>query len=161
MDKHFEKVERHLVLAMSIDGLLVLLIGAPIWVRVYTSTVEAFVAALWWWPWAAAVMVGLVIWYGICEDRELVALVAEAPRVIVYAVVLLLIFRKCATNRSVTFGRACSTEYGLLSLLFVPLINPQRRARSPSTIASTSGCTLCAASSVTLIVVIDKAFCRP
>ena len=89
MDKHFEKVERHLPLALSIDGLLVLLIGAPIWVRVYTSTVEAFVAALWWWPWAAAVMVGLVIWYAICEDRELVELVVEAPRVIVYALVLL------------------------------------------------------------------------
>ncbi len=79
----------HLPLALTIDGLLALLIGAPIWMTVHTNTVEAWTAALAWWPWAAAVMVGLVLYYMICDDRELVALVAEAPRVMLYAVVLL------------------------------------------------------------------------
>ena len=91
MDKETAKLLRHLPLGLTIDGLLALLIGGPIWAVAHTpdNMVEPFVAALWWWPWAAAVMVGLVIWYGICEDRELVGLVAEAPRLIVYAVVLL------------------------------------------------------------------------
>lgn len=85
MDKESAKVMRHLPLALSIDGLLALLIGAPIWSVVHTGALDG----LGWWPWVAAVMVGLVIWYAICEDDELVALVAEAPRVMLYAVVLL------------------------------------------------------------------------
>jgi hypothetical protein len=89
MDKEIEKVQRHLPLALTIDGLLALLIGAPIWVTVHTNTVEAWTAALAWWPWVAAVLVGLVLYYMICEDDEIVALVVEAPRVMLYAVILL------------------------------------------------------------------------
>ena len=91
MDKEFEKVQRHLPLALSIDILLIVLIVAPIWVIAHTpdNTYEPIFSALQWWPWMAAVEVGLVIYYIICDDRVLVELAADTPRVILYAVILL------------------------------------------------------------------------
>lgn len=89
MDKEISKAMRHLPLALTVDGLLVLLIGGPIWATLHIQGDEAWAAWLWWWPWVAAVMVGLVLWYGICEDRELIGLVAEAPRMILYMLILL------------------------------------------------------------------------
>ena len=90
MDKETAKFLRHLPLALTIDGLIGLTIGLPLWVMVSDPNASAVVLGMWWWPWVAAVMVGLVIWYAICEDRELVGMVAEAPRLILYAVILLI-----------------------------------------------------------------------
>ena len=89
MDKETAKFLRHLPLGLTIDGLIGLVFGWPLWVMVTDPNASAVVLGMWWWPWALGLMLGLTVWYGICEDRELVALVAEAPRVIVYAVVLL------------------------------------------------------------------------
>jgi len=85
MDKETAKMLRHFPLVLIVDALIALLIGAPIWSVVHTGTLDG----LGWWPWAAAVTVGLTVYYGICEDAELVALVAEAPKLILYAVILL------------------------------------------------------------------------
>ncbi len=89
MDKETAKLLRHLPLGLTIDGLIGLTIGLPLWVMVSDPNASAVVLGMWWWPWAAAVTVGLTVYYGICEDRLLVETVAEAPKLILYAVILL------------------------------------------------------------------------
>ncbi len=90
MDKETAKLLRHLPLGLTIDVLLAILIAVPVWVILHTpDNTYGPILSMHWWPWLATVMVGLVVWYAICEDRELVGMVAEAPRVMLYAVILL------------------------------------------------------------------------
>lgn len=84
------KVERHWKLALTIDALLLVLIVGPIWATVHTSTVEAWTAALVWWPWVAAWMVGLALYYMVCDDNESLRLIADLPRLLLYALILMI-----------------------------------------------------------------------
>lgn len=90
-ERECQKVERHWVLALTIDMLLLVLIVGPIWVVIQTNAdYGLFVAALRWWPWLAAAEVGLVIYYAICEDRLALETVVQAPKLILFAVILLI-----------------------------------------------------------------------
>ncbi len=83
------KVERHWKLALTIDTLLLVLIVGPIWATVSTETVEAWTVVLSWWPWVAAVMVGLTLYYIVCDDNEVLYLIVDFPRILLYALILL------------------------------------------------------------------------
>lgn len=44
---------------------------------------DALMAQFAWWPWALMALVVTVVWFWICEDRELVAVIALLPRLVV------------------------------------------------------------------------------
>jgi len=91
MDKETAKLLRHLPLGLTIDVLLAILIAVPVWVILHTpDNTYGPILSLHWWPWLAVVELGLLAYYAICEDSLALEAVAKAPKLIVYAVVLVI-----------------------------------------------------------------------
>ena len=91
-EKEAKKVERHLLLAATIDLLLAVLILVPIWSWMSTPAgqFDQWLFSLVWWKWLLAVEVGLFVYYVVCDDPFAIETIVLLPKLLLFSTVLLI-----------------------------------------------------------------------